>query len=102
MWIVKKVLVKEIPNDCDVYMNDILVKESRTKYDNWEILPGVQQYMYKHLQSLDRILFSLEVSNIIIAPLKSQFCVPAIKVVSYIYDFDRRYPEKAKIIKILN
>ena len=58
--------------------------------------------MYKHLQSLDQTLFSLEVVSMTIVPLKSQFCVPIIKVVSFIYDFEEWYLEKAKIIKILN
>ena len=37
-----------------------------------------------------------------IAPLKSQFCVPAIKVVRYICDVEGQHLEKAKVIKILD
>lgn len=58
--------------------------------------------MYEHLQSLDQSLFSLEVAGVTIAPLKSQFYVPAIKVVSFIYNFEDWHSEKAKVIKILN
>ena len=34
MWIVKKILVKEILNNYDIYIDDVLVKESRIKYNN--------------------------------------------------------------------
>ena len=40
--------------------------------------------MFEHLQKLDWMLFNLEVAGLIIAPLKSQFYVLAIKVVGYV------------------
>ena len=98
----KKILAEKILNDCDVYVDNIPVKGPRMKYNNQEVLPGIQQYVYEHLQSLDQTLFSLEVAGVTIAPLKSQFCVPAIKVVGFICDFEGQYLEKAKIIKILD
>ena len=39
--IVKKVLVEYIPNDCDVYVDDVPVKGPKTTYNNEEALPGV-------------------------------------------------------------
>ena len=71
MWIVKKILAEEILNNCDVYVNNILVKGLKIKYNNWEVLPGIQQYVYEHLQSLDQFLFSLEVAGVTIMSLKS-------------------------------
>ena len=37
----KKILAEEILNNCDIYMDDILVKGPRMKYNNQEILPGI-------------------------------------------------------------
>lgn len=45
---------------------------------------------------------SIELAGLMIAGEKSQFAVPEIKVVGFIYDADGRHPETAKIIKILN
>ena len=52
-------------------MDDVLVKGPRTTYNKEEVIPGVQQYMFEHLQKLDQILFNLEVAGLMIAPLKS-------------------------------
>ena len=98
----KKILAEEILNDCDVYVDNILVKGLRTKYNNQEVLSSIWQYVYKHLQSLDQSLFSLEVAGVTITPLKSQFCMPVIKVVGFICNFEGQHLEKTKIIKILN
>ena len=67
----KKVLADEILEDCDIYVDDVLVKGLRTTYRDEESLLGIHHYVYKHLQSLDQTLFSLEVAGIMIAPLKS-------------------------------
>ena len=58
--------------------------------------------MFKHLQKLDQTLFNLEVAGLMIAPLKSQFYVLAIKVVSYVCDIEGWHPETVKVIKILD
>ena len=71
VWIVKKTLTDCIPHDCDIYMDDVLVKGPRTTYNKEEVIPGVQQYMFEHLQKLDQILFNLEIAGLMIAPLKS-------------------------------
>ena len=34
IWIMKKILVEEILNNCDIYVNNILVKGPRMKYNN--------------------------------------------------------------------
>ena len=71
VWIVKKTLTDCISHDCDIYMDDVLVKGPRTTYNKEEVIPGVQQYMFEHLQKLDQILFNLEIAGLMIAPLKS-------------------------------
>ena len=98
----KKILVEEILNNYDIYIDNIPVKGLKIKYNNQEVLSNIWQYIYKYLQILDQPLFSLEVADMIITPLKSQFYISVIKVVSFIYDFKGQHLEKAKIIKILD
>lgn len=39
--IIKKVLVECISNDCNIYINDILVKRLKITYNNEEAIPRV-------------------------------------------------------------
>lgn len=98
----KKALTDCIPHDCDIYMDDVLVKDLRTTYNKEEVIPGVWQYIFKHLQKLDQMLFNLKVAGLMIAPLKSQFYIPAIKIVGYVCNIEGWHPETAKVIKILD
>ena len=102
VWIVKKALADCIPHDYDIYIDDVLVKGLRTTYNKEKVIPGVWQYMFKHLQKLDQIFFNLKVADLMITLLKSQFFIPAIKVVGYIYNIKDWYLETAKVIKILD
>ena len=58
--------------------------------------------MFKHLQKLDWMLFNLKVASLMIALLKLQFYIPAIKVISYIYNIEGWHSETVKVIKILD
>lgn len=58
--------------------------------------------MFEYLQKLDQMLFNLKVASLIIILFKSQFYIPAIKVIGYICDIEDQYLETIKIIKILN
>ena len=42
VWIVMKILTEKILNNYDIYIDNILVKEPRIKYNNWEILSSIQ------------------------------------------------------------
>lgn len=67
----KKALTDYISYNCDIYVDDVLVKDSRIIYNKKEVIPGVQQYMFEHLQKLDWILFNLKIAGLIITPFKS-------------------------------
>ena len=41
VWIVKKVLADYISHDCDIYVDDVLVKSLRTKYNKKKVISGV-------------------------------------------------------------
>jgi len=55
----------------------------------------------EHIQWLDGILADLERAGYTISGAKSQFYIAGIRVVGYLCDIEGRYPDTAKIIKIL-
>ena len=57
---------------CEQFLNDIGVKGSRTDYSRAEALPGVQGFILKHIQNLDRVLYDLERAELTVAGVKSQ------------------------------
>ena len=85
-----------------VYLNDIRVKGLKSDYNNKEALPRVRQYVLKHLITLDRILANLKQVEATILGEKSQFCMAALKIISYLCDRDSQHLDFAKVAKILN
>ena len=53
------------------------------------------------LISLDKVLADLEHAGATILGEKSQFCMPRVKIVGYVYDAKGRHPDKAKVAKIV-
>lgn len=62
----------------------------------------IWRYVVKHIQNLDTVLADLKRVDITIARAKSQFCCTGIKIVGYIYDFEGRYLDISKVLKILD
>lgn len=58
--------------------------------------------MLKHIQFFAQIFADIKQAETIIAGIKSQFCIFGLKVVDYIYDANRKHPNAAKVIKILD
>ena len=52
MHVMKQILV-DISKNCDVFLDDIPVKEPISRYDEEKVLPGVCCFMFEHLQSLN-------------------------------------------------
>jgi hypothetical protein len=50
---------------------------------------------------MDGILINLERAGCTISGVKSQFCIPKLRVMGFIYDILKRYPNTFKIIKII-
>ena len=82
-------------------MDDIGVKGPRTIYNNEEIVPGIRKYMLEHIMWLNSVFADLEWAGCTISGLKSQFCMPGIRIVDFICDYLGRYPDSAKVIKIV-
>jgi hypothetical protein len=82
-------------------MDDIGVKGLRIIYNNEEIAPGIRKYMLKYIMWLDSVFADLKRAGCTILGLKSQFCMPGIRIVGFVCDYLKRYPDSAKVIKIV-
>ena len=49
----QQILAKHISHDMIVYLNDVEVKNLKTKYNNEEVSSEIKKYVLKHLQSLN-------------------------------------------------
>ena len=83
-------------------MNDVEVKDLKIKYDNEEMSSEIRKYILKHLQNLNQVLASIELSDAKLNEEKSQFCQSEIVIVEYACDYDKRHSEAVKVVKIVN
>lgn len=78
------------------------IKGLKTIYNNEKMAPSIKQYIFEHIQNLDKVLADLEQANITITRAKSQFCQLGFKIVGYICNANGCYLYILKILKILN
>jgi hypothetical protein len=100
--IIMKILIDHIFDVARSFLNDIEIKNSKTKYDNKEVTSSIRRYILEHIKSLNAVLVDLEKTSITISILKSHFCMIEFKIVSFICDADDRYFDTIKIIKIID
>jgi len=98
--IVQTMLGDIVPHRCKPYIDDVGVKGPRTYYDHEEVTPGIRRFMLEHIQNINHVLERVERARATIGP-KSQFCLPGLRMVGFVTDADRRRPDTAKVIKIL-
>jgi hypothetical protein len=82
-------------------MNNIGIKDFKTIYNNKKIISKIRKYILKHIIWMDEILTNLEKTRYTISKAKSQFCMPRLRVIKFIYDTLKRHPNISKIIKIM-
>jgi hypothetical protein len=82
-------------------MDDIGVKGLRTIYNDEEAAFGIRRYMLEYIMWLNDVLADLERAGCIILGPKSQFCMPRIRIVSFVCDYLEKHPNFAKVIKII-
>src|SRR5215469_14758427 len=99
--IMDKVLQDEIPHHAQLFLDDIGVTRPRTRYNEKEILPGVQKFIYEHFHSLNRTLYSLELAGMTAAGNKLQLALPGIKIVRFYCNADGCHLLTSHIIAIL-
>ncbi len=73
------------------------VKGVKTTYNNKELIPEIRQYIFEHIQNLDKVLADLEQMGVTIAIAKSQFCQASIKIVEYICNIDDHHLDTSKV-----
>ena len=98
----QQILAKHISYDAIVYLNDVEVKDLKIKYNNEEVSSEIRKYVLKHLQSLNQVLASIELSDAKLNKKKSQFCQSEIVIIRYACNYDSRHSEAAKVAKIVN
>ena len=62
----------------------------------------IRKYVLKHLQHLNQVLASIELSDTKLNEEKSQFCQSEIIIIRYACDYDERHSEAVKVTKIVN
>jgi hypothetical protein len=100
--IVMKILIDHISDVVRFFLNDIEIKNSKTKYDNEKVALSIRRYILEHIKSLNAVLINLEKASVTISILKSYFCMIEFKVMSFICDADNRHLDTIKIIKIID
>jgi hypothetical protein len=100
--IIMKILIDYISDVARSFLDDIEIKNSKTKYDNEEVASSIRRYILEHIKFLDAVLVDLERASITISTLKSYFCMIELKVVNFICDADDRHSDTIKIVKIID
>jgi hypothetical protein len=99
--IVTKILEKYIPHVYLFFMNDIGVKGPKTTYNNEKIIFKIRKYILEHIIWINGILADLKRTRYTISEIKSQFYMPKLRVIGFICDTLKRYPNIFKVIKII-
>ena len=90
-----------VTSRCWSFVDDINVKDSRSNYDEKEILSEIRLFIMKHVQWLNAVFVNLKKMNCTILNEKSQFYMFKLNIVDFICNLNDRSSEIAKIIKIL-
>jgi hypothetical protein len=70
-------------------------------YNNKKVISRIRKYILKYIIWINGILANLKKTKYTISGAKSQFCMPKLRVVRFIYDTLKRYPNIFKVIKIV-
>lgn len=84
------------------FLDDIAVKGSKSNYNHEEVEPGIRRFVLEHIMWLNEVLANIERAGCIISDLKSQFCMPELKIVGYVTDSEWRHPNVAKVLKVID
>ena len=94
-------LETQTPHICKQFLNNIEVKGLRTNYSRAEALLNIQRFILKHIQNFNRVLCDLERAELTVAEVKSQWCMPGIGVINFIYNLKEHHSDNVKILKII-
>ena len=91
-----------ILHNAEVFIDNIEIKKSKTKYYNKKSLSKVCCFVLEYLQTLNCIFLTLKLTNVKISEEKSHFDQSEIVIIEYLCNYKRRHLKAAKISKIMN
>src|SRR5205809_5151755 len=80
-----------ILHDAEVFIDNIEIKKSKTKYNNKKSLSEICCFVLEHLQTLDCVFLTLKLINVKIFEEKSHFNQSEIIIIEYSCDYKKRY-----------
>jgi hypothetical protein len=95
------ILQDEIPDICEVFIDDIGVKGSKTR-DETPITanPGIRRFVFEHGVDCNRVLHRLGDAGATVSAKKLQFCVPEVIILGHLCSLEGRRPDPAAVQKI--
>jgi len=96
-----QILEDLISNVCCMFLNNIVVKEPQTDYNDKEVLTEVRQYILKAIQNLDKVLINVECANRSVSDKKSQYIMKQLKIVGFVCEPNGRSSTGNKVLKIV-
>ena len=81
-------ILKDLFHICKSFLNDIKVKNSKSRYEDKKVVSEIRRFVLKHIINLDQILLNFKLIECIISRKKFQFCIFEIKIVNFICDFN--------------
>ena len=96
-----QILENLISTVCQMFLNDIAVKESQISYNDEKVLSEVHHYILKFIQNLNKVLVNMKCAGGCVSDEKSQFIMKRLKIVGFICEFDECSSETVKVLKIV-
>jgi len=96
-----QILEDLISNVCCMFLNNIIVKEPQTDYNNKEVLTEVHQYILKAIQNLDKVLINVECADRSVFDKKSQYIMKQLKIVGFVCRSNECSSTADKVLKIV-
>jgi len=102
-------LQDEIPDTAVPFVDDVPVKGPPTCYEtglnSFETIPenpDIRCFVWKHLQNVNRILQCIQHAGGTFSVAKSHICTPSAVVVGYLYTYNGRFSDTARVQKIMD
>jgi len=96
-----QILEDLISNVCRMFLNNIIVKEPQTDYNNEKVLMRVCQYILKTIQNLNKVLINVECTDRSVSDEKSQYIMKQLKIVEFVCKSNGRSSVINKVLKIV-
>jgi len=96
-----QILKDLISNVCHMFLNNIVVKEPQTDYNDEEVLMKVRQYILKTIQNLDKVLINVKCADKSVSNEKSQYIMKQLKIVGFVCRSNERSFVINKVLKIV-